>query len=98
MAVPGGTDGASLLERAAVALRPHGAGDPVIERGTNHVILPVHGGATVLPEVIRDLDAAGIPLADIGLRRPTLDDAFLALTGHRTQLDDMALDGEEKTA
>jgi ABC-2 type transport system ATP-binding protein len=96
VAVPAGRDGAALLEQAAVALRPHGAGDPIIERGTNHVILPVHGGTTVLPDVIRDLDAAGIPLADIGLRRPTLDDAFLALTGHRTQLDDEALDDEEK--
>jgi ABC-2 type transport system ATP-binding protein len=98
VAVPAGTDGTALLQRAAQALRPHGTGDANIERGTNHVILPVQGGATVLPDVIRDLDASGIPLADIGLRRPTLDDAFLALTGHRTQLDDETLDDEEKSA
>jgi ABC-2 type transport system ATP-binding protein len=97
VATPSGGDGTSLLERAAVALRPHGSGEPVIERGTNHVILPVAGGATVLPDVIRDLDAAGVPLADIGLRRPTLDDAFLSLTGHRTQLDE-AVDIEEQSA
>jgi ABC-2 type transport system ATP-binding protein len=98
VAAPAGSDGTTMLERAAVALRPHGTGEPVIERGANRVILPVQGGATVLPDVIRDLDASGIPLADIGLRRPTLDDAFLALTGHRTQLDDEPLDDEEKSA
>jgi ABC-2 type transport system ATP-binding protein len=32
--------------------------------------------------VIRDLDEAGIAIDDIGLRRPTLDDVFLTLTGH----------------
>jgi ABC-2 type transport system ATP-binding protein len=32
--------------------------------------------------VIRDLDAAGIAIDDIGLRRPTLDDVFMSLTGH----------------
>jgi ABC-2 type transport system ATP-binding protein len=98
VAAASGSDGATLLERTAVTLRPHGTGDASIERGTNHVILPVHGGAGILPAVIRDLDAAGIPLADIALRRPTLDDAFLALTGHRTQLDDETVDDEEKSA
>ena len=36
----------------------------------------------VLAQVVRDLDEAGIVIDDIGLRRPTLDDVFLALTGH----------------
>jgi ABC-2 type transport system ATP-binding protein len=35
-----------------------------------------------LATVIRDLDEAGIAIDDIGLRRPTLDDVFLTLTGH----------------
>jgi ABC-2 type transport system ATP-binding protein len=33
---------------------------------------------------VRALDAAGVTLADIALRRPSLDDVFLALTGHST--------------
>jgi hypothetical protein len=36
-------------------------------------------------QAVRDLDAAGIAIDDIGLRRPTLDDVFLALTGHTAE-------------
>lgn len=42
---------------------------------------PVTGGAQTLTEALRILDAEGIRLRDVGLRRPTLDDVFLALTG-----------------
>jgi ABC-2 type transport system ATP-binding protein len=48
------------------------------------VSLPVSGGAQSLVEAVRVLDAAGVDLADIALRRPSLDDVFLALTGHGT--------------
>jgi ABC-2 type transport system ATP-binding protein len=44
--------------------------------------MPAPGGSSALVEVIRTLDGAGIRIADIGLRRPTLDDVFLSLTGH----------------
>ena len=44
------------------------------------------GGASVLVQIVRDLDDAGIVIDDIGLRRPTLDDVFLALTGHAAEL------------
>ena len=36
----------------------------------------------MLTEAVRRLDDAGIKLADIALHRPSLDDVFLALTGH----------------
>ncbi len=42
-------------------------------------------GTAILTEAVRRLDAQGIRLADIGLRRPTLDDVFLALTGHAAE-------------
>jgi ABC-2 type transport system ATP-binding protein len=45
------------------------------------VSLPAPGGAATLAEAIRRLDAAGVALDDISLRRPSLDDVFLALTG-----------------
>jgi ABC-2 type transport system ATP-binding protein len=51
------------------------------------VALPITGGAGLLPKVIRELDAAGIELEDLGLRRPTLDDVFLTLTGHAAETD-----------
>jgi len=41
-------------------------------------------GARLLPGVVRALDDAGIAVEDITLRRPTLDEVFLALTGHTT--------------
>jgi ABC-2 type transport system ATP-binding protein len=43
---------------------------------------PVSGGAQTLTEALRELDSAGVKLADVGLRKPTLDDVFLSLTGH----------------
>jgi ABC-2 type transport system ATP-binding protein len=35
-----------------------------------------------MPEIVRDLDAAGVLLDDLSVRRPSLDDVFLILTGH----------------
>jgi ABC-2 type transport system ATP-binding protein len=46
------------------------------------VTLPVEGGSSTLVAALRELDAAGIALHDVALRRPTLDDVFLSLTGH----------------
>jgi ABC-2 type transport system ATP-binding protein len=45
----------------------------------------VSGGSGVLAEVLRGLDANSIPVLDVGLRRPTLDDVFLTLTGHAAE-------------
>ncbi|MCP9621106.1 ATP-binding cassette domain-containing protein [Nocardia otitidiscaviarum] len=44
--------------------------------------IPAPDGAATLAEALRRLDGASVQLADIGLRRPSLDDVFLALTGH----------------
>jgi ABC-2 type transport system ATP-binding protein len=46
---------------------------------------PVTSGATVLMETLRRLDAEDIKLSDVALRRPTLDDVFLTLTGHMSE-------------
>lgn len=42
-------------------------------------------GAETLTAIVLRLESAGIPLSDISLRRPSLDDVFFALTGHTTQ-------------
>lgn len=47
-----------------------------------HVSVPVRGGSTVLVDAVRALDVQGVEVSDIALRRPTLDDVFLSLTGH----------------
>ncbi len=49
---------------------------------TRRLTAPVSDGAAVLMEALRRLDAERIKLSDVALRRPTLDDVFLALTGH----------------
>ena len=53
-----------------------------LDEHTRRLTVPAPGGSSALVDVIRTLDAAGIRIADIGLRRPTLDDVFLTLTGH----------------
>jgi ABC-2 type transport system ATP-binding protein len=55
-----------------------------LDEHTRRMTVPAHGGAQTLVQIVRDFDEAGIHLDDIGLRRPTLDDVFLALTGHAT--------------
>jgi ABC-2 type transport system ATP-binding protein len=70
------------IERAGQVLRRDGAGDVVLDEHTRKLTVPASGGAQRLVQVVRDLDEAGIHIEDIALRRPTLDDVFLSLTGH----------------
>ena len=70
----------TLVGRAVEVLRPIGKGDAVVD--DTRVLMPVTGGSTVLVDAIRLLDGSGIEVSDIVLRRPTLDDVFLSLTGH----------------
>lgn len=72
------------IERAAKVMAGDCEGDCVIDERTRLLTIPAHGGAGRLVQVVRDLDAASVEIDDIGLRRPTLDDVFLALTGHAT--------------
>ncbi len=63
-------------------LARHGAGDVTVEAGTRYLSVAAGGGSEKLFGVFRELDEAGIAVDDIGMRRPTLDDVFLSLTGH----------------
>jgi hypothetical protein len=67
-----------------------GSGPPQVDAYIGEVTLPISDGVAVLPEVVRRLDAAGLVLSDLALRRPTLDDVFVALTGQPTQPADPA--------
>ena len=53
-----------------------------IDEGLRRISAPVSTGATALIEALRAFDSEGIHPLDIGLKRPSLDDVFLALTGH----------------
>jgi ABC-2 type transport system ATP-binding protein len=70
-------------ERAITAIRDMSDEEPAIENLT--VRLPVRGRRGVIAEAVRRLDDADVAVDDIGLRRPTLDDVFLALTGHMAE-------------
>ncbi|MFF4716788.1 ATP-binding cassette domain-containing protein [Streptomyces eurythermus] len=73
------------MATAAEVLRGFGKGETTVEEHTRRLTVPVSGGAKLLAEIIRELDIRGIGIDDIGLRRPTLDDVFLSLTGHAAQ-------------
>ena len=76
-------DGATL-ERASQVLSTLGIGEPVTDPATRRCSLAAPAGSKLLPIVIRSLDDAAVAVEDISLRRPTLDEVFLALTGHTT--------------
>ncbi|MEX1209781.1 MAG: ATP-binding cassette domain-containing protein [Candidatus Nanopelagicales bacterium] len=73
------------LDAAAQTLGPVAQGEVTIDREAAKVIAPVVGGSLTLVEGVRALDAANIGIADVVLRRPTLDDVFLTLTGHAAE-------------
>ncbi|GAA3047898.1 hypothetical protein GCM10020000_30110 [Streptomyces olivoverticillatus] len=75
-------------------LRTFGKGDSTIDHHTRKVTVPVSGGAKLLAEVIRELDLRGIEIDDIALRRPTLDDVFISLTGHAAETAEEADEAE----
>ncbi|GAA2446672.1 ATP-binding cassette domain-containing protein [Streptomyces glaucus] len=83
------------LRAAAEVLRGFGKGDTAVEEHMRKLTVPVTGGAKLLAEIIRELDTRGIEMDDIGLRRPTLDDVFLSLTGHAAEAGDE--EGEGRT-
>jgi ABC-2 type transport system ATP-binding protein len=73
------------LVTATEVLSGFGKGEAAVDDHTRRITVPVTGGAKLLAEVIRELDTRGIEIDDIGLRRPTLDEVFLTLTGRRTE-------------
>ncbi|MFD3539580.1 ATP-binding cassette domain-containing protein [Streptomyces sp. NPDC058662] len=74
------------IAAAREVLAGFGKGEATVEEHTRKLTVPVSGGAKLLAEVIRELDGRGIEIDDIGLRRPTLDDVFISLTGHAAAL------------
>lgn len=73
-------DDEQSVARAIDALSGVVTGEPTTD-GAQYSA-PVAGGSSVLIDAVRALDAQNVGVADIALRRPTLDDVFLTLTGH----------------
>ena len=71
---------------AVTAIAKVGEGEPHVDAETGVVSVGVGGrGSEALIEVVRGLDGAGVEIRGLALRRPSLDDVFLALTGHAAE-------------
>jgi ABC-2 type transport system ATP-binding protein len=68
--------------RALSTLQTMQAEDPTDNQHRGRIVLPAPDGARTLTQALRRLEGAGITPEDLALRKPTLDDVFLALTGH----------------
>jgi ABC-2 type transport system ATP-binding protein len=75
----------SARDGAISALAPMADDRPSCEDGILRVPLRQRRGA--IAEAVRRLDQAGVGIGDIAIRRPTLDDVFIALTGHAAEED-----------
>lgn len=84
---------ATRLGDAARVLAEVGLGEPEADEHTRSLTVGVSGGTDSLLQGVRRLDQESITVQDIGIRRPTLDDAFLSLTGHKAE-DDNAQEKE----
>ena len=74
--------GADNVRKAESILTTVAIGPMRVHVDDGEVSAPVANGVEALSTVLRALEADGIPIKDIGLRRPTLDDVFMELTGH----------------
>ena len=75
------------IARAAEIVGPLAEGEVKIEHESKSLVAPI-ANATVFTRAISAIEDAGIEVHDVGLRRPTLDDVFLTLTGHHAEEDD----------
>jgi len=76
----------SQIPDAVTATTKVGEGEPHLDEDTGIVSIGVGGrGSDALIEAVRSLDAAGVATQGLALRRPSLDDVFLALTGHAAE-------------
>jgi ABC-2 type transport system ATP-binding protein len=73
------------LDTARSALQAVAVGEIQTDANSRRVTVPVSGGSTVLIEALGRLSEQSVKVLDVGLRRPTLDDVFLALTGHEAE-------------
>jgi ABC-2 type transport system ATP-binding protein len=80
-------------QAAIAALAPMASEQPTAEDGTVRVPIRARSGAIV--EAVRRLDDAGAGVEDIAIRRPTLDDVFISLTGRAAEPEE---DEEQEVA
>src|SRR5438093_12414252 len=82
------------ISRAIRVLTAEADGDHSIDDHMRKITVPARGGAQRLAQVVRELDHAQIAIDDIAMRRPTLDDVFLTLTGHAAEITHATSDAD----
>jgi ABC-2 type transport system ATP-binding protein len=87
---------ANQLDEAERLVRDLAVGEVQHDVHRGQLTVPVRGGADLLMTALRRLDEADISLLDVGLRRPTLDDVFLILTGHAAEESDDAATTDDR--
>lgn len=80
------------IPAASSLLRRVGLGEVQVDEQIRALTVAVDDGMDALARVLKELEVSAIKVVDLGLRRPTLDDVFLTLTGH------LATDDEKATA
>jgi ABC-2 type transport system ATP-binding protein len=79
----------SRIDDAVAAIADIGEGEPHVDKETGVINVGVGGRSSdALIDAVRRLDSAGVPIKGLALRRPSLDDVFLALTGHAAEEED----------
>jgi ABC-2 type transport system ATP-binding protein len=81
------------VDTAHEILTTFAVGEIHIDHHSRGLTAPIAGGASTLTRALRDLDARGVVVQDVGLRRPTLDDVFLSLTGHVAEEEEVSGNG-----
>ncbi len=77
----------SHIDATSAILNRFGSGEPAVLNGRT-LVVPVQDGPQALAAIVSAAATEGIGLHDAGMRRPTLDDVFLQLTGHAAETDD----------
>ena len=88
---------AADIPGARTILTELAVGEVIVDEHNRRLTAPVTDGPTSLMTALRRLDADNIAVLDVGLRRPTLDDVFLTLTGRTAELADDASDQDPPT-
>lgn len=83
-------------DRVVSALRSIAGDDPSYDAQRNELTIPAIRGVQTLTEVVRVLDSIEVVADDIAIRKPTLDDVFMALTGHSAESEPAPTNGRRK--
>jgi ABC-2 type transport system ATP-binding protein len=78
------------VEAAIVAVKPFATGGIQPDEDGRRLSVPVAAAEGLTTQVVRALDQAGVPVNDVTMQRASLDDVFLALTGHKTSEEEAA--------